>query len=237
MILAAGLGTRMRAFRSDIPKPLVPVAGRALIDRVLDKFVAAGVNKAVVNVSHMGRQIMDHLAARQDIALAFSPEDEPLETGGGIVKALPLLGMEPFFVANADTLWEDGATPALMRLAERFDDQRMDALLLACPLARTRGYEGRGDFILDADGKVRRARQGEAPDSVFAGVQILHPRILAPFTGEGAPKKFSLNQLFHAGEGQGWFDRIYALKHDGVWMHVGDAKGVQEAEAQMGVIS
>jgi MurNAc alpha-1-phosphate uridylyltransferase len=233
MVLAAGLGTRMRSHRNDIPKPLVPIVGRTLIDRVLDKLVAVGVERAVVNVSYLGDQIVTHLQSRDDMTLTISQEDEPLETGGGITKALPLLGEEPFFVLNADTLWQDGKTPALTRLAEQFDPMTMDALLLSSPLAMTTGYDGQGDFILDDEGRVRRPAGNEAATHVFAGIQILKPELLLPYLEEGMPKKFSLTQLFHADGQKGWFERIYALEHQALWMHVGDAQGVREAEAAL----
>jgi len=233
MVLAAGLGTRMRSHRDDIPKPLVPIAGRSLIDRVLDKLVEAAVPRAVINISYMGDKIKQHLEGRHDLEIVFSHEDEPLETGGGIMHALHLLGDAPFYVINADTLWLDGPLPALPRMAKHYEPERMDTLLLACPLQQTTGYEGQGDFILNEKGQVRRPSDDENATHVFAGVQILDPTILAPFQKPGAPKKFSLNQLFHASLDTGWFERIYALEHDSTWMHVGDATGVHEAELKL----
>jgi MurNAc alpha-1-phosphate uridylyltransferase len=199
MVFAAGLGTRMRSFRSDIPKPLVPVAGRTLIDRALDKLVQAGVQRAVVNVSHLGQMIIDHLASRHDIEIHFSVEDTPLETGGGIVKALPLLGDQPFFAINADISWVDGWTPALVRLAHAFDPETMDALLLACPTVRTTGYDGRGDFVINAGGQVRRRKGAEVSPFVFTGIQLIHPRVFAPYVGQATIPVFSLSSLMRFG--------------------------------------
>lgn len=231
MVFAAGLGKRMRSHRSDIPKPLVPVAGRTLIDRVLDKLVEAGVKTAVINVSYLGQQIIEHVTAtRQDIALVFSEEEQPLETGGGIVRAMASLGNDPFYAINSDICWVDGFTPALIRLAQGYDAARMDALLLACPTARTTGYDGVGDFVLDQRGQVRRRGEREVSPYVFGGIQILHPRLFTPYLAQEETPVFSLNQLFRRA-GDGWFDRIHAISHDATWMHIGDAKGVAEAEA------
>jgi MurNAc alpha-1-phosphate uridylyltransferase len=235
MVFAAGLGTRMRSHRSDIPKPLVPVAGKPIIDHVLDRLVAAGVRHAVVNISWMGEMLANHLAKRQDIAITLSPEDEPLETGGGIVKAMPHLGNAPFFALNSDSFWIDGTEPALHRLARAYDEQTLDALLLACPTVKATGYSGRGDFILFPDGRLRLRRPHEVAPFVFGGVQILHPRIFAPYVSEaqttGRVPVFSLNRFFKTTQGEAALPRIRALAHDSSWMHIGDGDGVREAEA------
>lgn len=231
MVFAAGLGKRMRSHRSDIPKPLVPVAGRTLIDRVLDKLVAVKVQKAVVNVSYMGEQIKSHLADRRDIEIIISEElPEPLETGGGIVKAMPHLGLQPFYVVNSDISWLDSSTPALVRLAEMYDDAIMDALLLACQTVKATGYDGIGDFAIDACGRVRRRHPAEVSPFVFGGVQIINPRIFASYVNIKPIPVFSLSQLFHGGD-DGFFERIFAISHDSTWMHIGDGRGVAEAEA------
>src|SRR6201994_4202074 len=147
MVLAAGLGLRMRPLTDNMPKPLVSVAGRPLLDHVLDKLAAADVTEAIVNVHYLGQQIIDHVAERTRPRVIISDErDQVLGTGGGVVKALPLLGNEPFFHVNADTLWIEGVRPNLARLAEAFDPARMDILLLKAPTATSFGYEGSGDY-------------------------------------------------------------------------------------------
>lgn len=234
MVFAAGRGTRMRSFRADVPKPLVPVAERTLLDRVLDKLVQAGVKRAVVNISHLGEQIQQHLSARTDIEIAFSPEAEPLETGGGIVNALPLLGEQPFFAINADISWIDGFQPALLRLAEQYNARTMDALLLACPVTQTTGYSGRGDFIINSAGQVRRRTQSEISPHVFTGIQILHPRIFAAYRQMPDVPTFSLGQLFGEMGDMGWLPNIFAIVHDALWCHIGDGRGVKEAEKVLG---
>lgn len=237
MVFAAGLGKRMRSFRSDIPKPLVPVAGRTLLDRVLDKLVTVKVNKVVVNVSHMGEQIKAHLSGRRDIDIIISEElPEPLETGGGIVKALPYLGDKPFYAINSDISWIDGATPVLARLADGYDEKKMDSLLLACPTVKSTGYDGVGDFMLDGSGRVRKRREAEVSPFVFGGVQIIHPRIFGEYRNITPVPVFSLNKLFH-GSDDGYFERIFAISHDSVWMHIGDGRGVAAAEEALREIS
>lgn len=227
IILAAGLGKRMRDTAPDIPKPLVTVAGRTLIDRAIDMLVRAGVRHAVVNVSYMAEKIVGHLAARDDITITFSHEETPLETGGGIMKALPMLGGAPFFAINSDVICLDGPVPALHRLRTAWDDAEMDALLLVHPTFRAYGYSGRGDFILDTRGRIRRRTQREVAPFIFSGIQLLHPRLFA-----GAPGgAFSMNVFYTCAGGEGgWMRRIPALAHDGTWLHVGDGLGLRAAE-------
>jgi MurNAc alpha-1-phosphate uridylyltransferase len=233
MVFAAGLGTRMRAHRSDIPKPLVPVAGKPIIDHVLDRLMASGVERAVINVSWMGEQIKQHLATRHDITIEISEEESPLETGGGIVRALGLLGHGHIYVVNSDIIWIDGATPALVRLAEHFDPARMDAMLLACPTSRATGYTGKGDLILGQEGAVRLRSSQEVAPYVFGGVQLLNLALFEPYRGQTPTPVFSLNRFFRADEQTGWMHRICALAHDSIWMHIGDAQGVKQAEEIM----
>ncbi len=225
IVLAAGRGKRMGALTDRLPKPLIPVEGRALIDHVLDRVAAAGVKRAVVNLHYMGDAIAAHLERRRDIVIEFSRESEALETGGGIAKALPLLG-EVFYALNADIFWLDGATPALQRLAATFDPARDDALLLMQPTARAEGYEGPGDFMLDPAGAVRRRVETEIVPFVFAGVEILHRRLF-----DGAPTSaFSVNRLWDAAIER---DRLRGLVHDGEWYHVGTPSGLAVAEARL----
>jgi len=223
MVLAAGRGERMRPLTDKRPKPLIEVRGRSMLDRVLDRLAAAGVAEAVVNLHHLGPMIEDHLAARAAPKIHLSPEAELLETGGGITKALALLGKRAFFVVNGDVVWLDGATPALERLARAWDDAAMDGLLLLHPTAYALGYHGAGDFFMAPDGRLRRRREREVAPFLFAGLQILHPRLF-----KGAPEgRFSLNLLYDRALEAG---RLWGLRHDGEWFHVGTPQSLEEVE-------
>lgn len=224
MVLAAGLGTRMRPLTDTLPKPLVKIAGKALIDHALDRLADAGVAKAVVNVHHIADRIEAHLKGRTRPQIAISDErDALLDTGGGVVKALPLLGSEPFFHMNSDTLWIEGVTPNLPRLAAQFDD-KMDILLLLASTATSIGYEGRGDFAMAPDGRLTRRLEREVAPFVYAGVAIMRPSLFA-----AAPKvKFSLSTTFDRVAEAG---RLYGLRLEGTWMHVGTPEAIKAAEA------
>lgn len=227
MVLAAGLGKRMRPHSDTLPKPLVEVAGKPLIDHVLDRLAETGVEKAVVNVHYRAEAVERHLAGRTRPQITIADErGELLETGGGIVKALPLLGVAPFMVVNADTLWIDSVKPNLARLADAFDPARMEALLLMAPTATSIGYGGRGDFRMTASGQlVRRAERDVAP-FVYAGAGILAPALFTD-SPRGA---FSLTVLFdRASEAE----RLFGLRLEGVWMHVGTPEAIAEAEQAM----
>jgi MurNAc alpha-1-phosphate uridylyltransferase len=224
MVLAAGLGERMRPLTEKMPKPLVEVAGKPLIEHVLDKLADAGVETAVVNVHYLADMIEKKLAARKNPCIVFSDERKLiLNTGGGITKALPLLGNAPFYLVNSDTMWIDGVRDNLTRLAENFDPARMDALLLLAPSAGSTGYSGRGDFAMTSDGRLQSRAEREVVPFVYAGVAILSPALF-----KGAPDgAFSLTKLFdRAAEA----DRLHGLRLDGLWMHVGtpDAIGLAE---------
>jgi MurNAc alpha-1-phosphate uridylyltransferase len=225
MVLAAGVGVRMRPLTDRMPKPLVKVGGRVLIDHVLDRLADAGVERAVVNVHHFADQIERHLAGRTRPQVVMSDERERLlDTGGGIVKSLPTLGEDPFFLVNADTIWIEGVRPNLDRLATAFDPAAMDALLLLAPTATSIGYEGRGDYALAADGRLRRRAEREIVPFVYAGTAILAPALFA-----AAPAgTFSLTRLFDRAEAQG---RLHGLRLEGLWMHVGTPAAIAEAEA------
>src|SRR3954454_21285916 len=224
MVLAAGLGVRMRPLTDRMPKPLVPVAGRPLLDHVLDRLAEAGVREAVVNVHYLPDQIIDHVASRAQPHVTISDErDVVLGTGGGVVKALPLLGDAPFFHVNADTLWIDGVRSNLARLAEAFDPERMDILLLMAPTTTSIGYSGRGDYGMLPDGALRKRKEKEIVPFVYAGAAILSPSIFAD-----APKgEFSLTKMFDRANEQ---ERLFGLRLDGVWMHVGTPDAVHAAE-------
>ena len=180
MVLAAGLGVRMRPLTDHIPKPMVPVAGQPLLDHVLDKLGNAGVVEAVVNVHYLPDQIIDHVAKRTRPRVIISDErDVVLGTGGGVVKALPLLGRTPFFHVNADTLWIDGVQPNLARLAAAFDPARMDILLLMAPTTSSIGYGGRGDYAMLPDGVLRKRKEHQVVPFVYAGAAIMSPSLFA----------------------------------------------------------
>jgi MurNAc alpha-1-phosphate uridylyltransferase len=223
MVLAAGLGTRMRPLTERLPKPLVEVAGRTLIDRCLDTLAASGVRRAVVNVHHLADLVVRHLASRRDIETVVSDERaELLDSAGGIIHALPLLGRHPFFVLNADTFWIDGPTPDLQRLALAWRPQEMDILLMLADPRKAHGHSGGGDFRLLADGRLARA-PGEAGAPIYAGAAILDPRIF-----DGAqPARRSLNLHFDRAIARG---RLFGLMMEGVWITVGTPGAIAEAE-------
>jgi len=225
MVLAAGLGTRMRPISDTLPKPLLELGGRTLLDHALDRLVLAGIERAVVNVHYKAELIEERLAARTQPRIDLSREAELLETGGGVRNALPLLG-ERFFVVNSDVLWLDGKDYALTRLAGAFDDQRMDAVLLLQRTTRAIGYEGKGDYFLDALGNPRRRAEQEIAPYIFTGVQLLHRRL---FDGI-SDKRFSLNRLYDRANGTG---RLHAIVHDGEWYHVGTPDGLAETRARL----
>jgi N-acetyl-alpha-D-muramate 1-phosphate uridylyltransferase len=224
MVLAAGLGLRMRPLTDHMPKPLVRVAGQPLLDHVLDKLADAGVSEAVVNVHYLPDQIIAHTATRSRPRVIISDErDQVLGTGGAVVKALPLLGSQPFFHLNADTMWIDGVRPNLARLAEAFDPDRMDILLLMAPTTTSIGYAGRGDYGMLPDGALRKRREHQVVPFVYAGAAILSPSLF-----DGAPAgEFSLTKMFDRANEQ---ERLFGLRLDGVWMHVGTPDAVEAAE-------
>jgi MurNAc alpha-1-phosphate uridylyltransferase len=214
----------MRPLTDRLPKPLVPVAGRALIDHVLDRIAAAGIARAVVNVHYMADAIESHLASREKPAIMLSDERALLlDTGGGVRKALPLLGDEPFLVHNSDSIWLETGPSNIARLAAAFDPERMDTLLLLAPVATSLGYDGRGDFDLAPDQRLSRVVKGGRAAYVFTGVSIVHPRLMRD-TPDGP---FSLNRVWDRAMAEG---RMFGLPLDGTWMHVGDPAAVQAAE-------
>lgn len=227
MVLAAGMGTRMRPLTGALPKPLVRLGGRALIDHVLDRLADAGVEKAVVNVHHQADKLEAHVAGRKRPAIVVSDERAVLlDTGGAVVKALAKLGPEPFLIHNSDSVWLEGVGSNLGRLFRTWDGDKMDSLLLLAIGATSLGYEGHGDFVMQPDGLLaRRAEHREAP-FVFTGVSMAHPRLFAD-----APKgRFSLNELWDRAIARG---RLYGLRLDGLWMHVGTPLALAEAERLM----
>jgi N-acetyl-alpha-D-muramate 1-phosphate uridylyltransferase len=224
MVLAAGLGTRLRPISDTLPKPLVEIGGRALLDHAIDRLTQVGVERVVVNVHYKAEMVTARLAARSDPQIEISKEDELLETGGGVARALPLLG-ECFFVVNSDVLWLDGTDHALARLAAAFDPTRMDAILLLQRTVSAVGYEGSGDYFLDPLGVPRRRGEREISPYIFAGVQLLHCRI---FDGI-AEQRFSLNLVYDRAERLG---RLAGIVHDGEWYHIGTPEGLDATRAR-----
>jgi N-acetyl-alpha-D-muramate 1-phosphate uridylyltransferase len=227
MVLAAGFGERMRPLTLRMPKPLVPLAGMPLIDHVLDKLAAAGVKTAIVNVHYLPEQLEAHLAARQGTPPEILVSDERgvlLDTGGGTKKALKLLGRGPFFVHNADSVWSEGATPALARMLRLWNPAEMDCLLLLAPAATSVGYAARGDFSMAPDGRLERRGEGEVVPFAFAGVSLCDERLF-----KDAPEgRFSLNLLWDKALARG---KLYGMRMDGRWMHVGTPEALAEAES------
>jgi len=226
MVMAAGIGKRMRPLTATRPKPLVEVAGAALIDHVLERLEAAGVTRAVVNVHYLADALEAHLK-RHDHGLNIAISDERaklLETGGGLVKALPLIDTDPFIQVNSDNYWVDGPVDALTLLAERWDDNSMDALLLLVPLARANCHGGKGDFHMDAGGKISRRRVGRIAPFVWTGVQMLSKRLIV-----GPPAGvFSTNVFWDRAIAAG---RCYGVVHQGLWFDVGSPPAIAQTEA------
>jgi N-acetyl-alpha-D-muramate 1-phosphate uridylyltransferase len=229
MVMAAGLGKRMRPLTATRPKPLIEIGGKPLIDHVLDRLKAAGVTKAVVNVHYLADAIEGHLQHRAK-GMDFVVSDERaqlLETGGGLVKALPLIDSDPFIAVNADNLWIDGPVDALKLLASGWDDGRMDALLLVVPLAQAHCHNGRGDFHMSATGALtRRKPRGVAP-FVYTGIQLLSKRF---FEGAPADGPFSTNLLWDRAIAKG---RLFGAVHQGLWFDIGRPENIRLAEEML----
>ena len=226
MVLAAGYGKRMGTLSDEKPKPLFDVHGKTLIDRAIDRLVEVGVTEAVVNLHHLGDQLRQHLKGRTDINLVFSDENEILDTGGGVAKALTHFDDAPFYVVNGDSLWLNSAENALARLAARWNDAATDGVLLVHSTVEAYGYRGNGDFTVGPLGEITRKTECEVAPYVFTGVQILHPRLF-----KDAPTgKFSLNLLYdRAIEAE----RLFAVVHDGEWFHINTPEGLEAARSYM----
>lgn len=224
MVLAAGIGKRMRPLTATVPKPLIEVSGRALIDHALDTLEAAAVETTVVNVHYLHTLVEAHLASRRKPNIVISDErDALLDTGGGIARALPLLGPQPFFLLNSDSFWIEGAQPNLRWLAASWDNEAMDALLLLAPTVGAIGYQGVGDFRMNTTGALRRRPERDVAPFVYAGAGLFHPRLF-----DGCPDgAFSLNTLFDRAIEA---NRLYGIRMDGLWLHVGTPDAIAEAE-------
>ena len=229
MVMAAGLGKRMRPLTATRPKPLVEVAGKPLLDHVFDRLRTAGVKRAVVNVHYLADALEAHLKYRvQDIDITVSDERTQLmETGGGIVQARDLIGDERFLVVNSDNLWIDGPTDAIRSLAARWDDDAMDALLLLVPLARANSHGGLGDFRLAADGRITGRRlPGRLAPFVYTGIQILSPRVIRDYPDGPFSTMLFWERAIAAG-------RAYGVVHQGLWFDVGTPAAIPKAEAML----
>jgi MurNAc alpha-1-phosphate uridylyltransferase len=224
MVLAAGIGKHMRPLTVSTPKPLLEIGGKALIDRLLDRLAEVGVETAVVNVHYLPQLLRVHLSRRSKPQIVISDESSRLlDTGGGILKALPLLGDAPFFVANADAFWIEGARPNLAWLSQSWRGDAMDALLMVASTVRSVGYDGRGDFRMDPAGRLFRRAEREVAPFAYAGVAIIHPRLFA----DAPAGAFSLDTLFdRAIEAK----RLYGMRMDGIWIRVGAPEAIADAE-------
>ncbi|WP_432769294.1 MAG: nucleotidyltransferase family protein [Sphingopyxis sp.] len=231
MVLAAGLGKRMRPLTATRPKPLVRVAGKALIDHSLDRIEAAGIGHVVVNVHYLADALEAHLAAqKRNFTIAISDErDLLLETGGGMVKALPQLRGDPVLIANSDNIWTDGPHDSIRHLARHWDGARMDALLLLIRLASATGHGGKGDFHMEPSGLLSRRKPGRIAPFVFTGVQLISPRLLA----DAPAGPFSTNILWDRAIAAG---RLFGVSHLGQWFDVGSPESIAPTEAALGEI-
>ncbi|GAB5456761.1 MAG: nucleotidyltransferase family protein [Henriciella sp.] len=224
MVLAAGLGTRMRPLTDDTAKPLLEVAGRSMIDRLLDNLVSAGVQRAIVNVHWCADQVETHLKTRQDLEIVISDErDAVLETGGGLAKARPLLGDDPIFVVNTDAFWEPTSAKPLQKLAEGFDKELMDEVLLLADTKRCLGFPGAGDFFLEETGAIKRRGDAASAPWAYAGLRILKPQL---YDG-AAVEPFSANRIWNDLLPKG---RVHGVPLDRFWLHVGDPQALKDAE-------
>ncbi len=224
MVLAAGLGTRMRPITAHTPKPLIEVNGRAMIDHVLDRLETGGAERAVVNVHYLPDLVEAHLRRRHRPTIIISDErDELLDSGGGVRKALSHFAGKPFMIANSDTLWIEGARDNVGRMLAQWDADTMDAMLLLAAMATSIGFSGAGDFSMDADGRLKRRAERQVVPFAYAGFAILKPELF-----DNTPDTpFSLNRIFDKALAR---ERLFGLRLDGIWMHVGTPDAIREAE-------
>jgi N-acetyl-alpha-D-muramate 1-phosphate uridylyltransferase len=222
IVLAAGFGKRMLPLTERIPKPLLVISGKSVLDRTVGSLLDSGVERVVINAAHLGEKIASFVDERGDDRVVLSAEDQPLETGGGVVKALPLLGGEPFYVINGDSVWVDGMKSPLLRLAESWDPARMDVLLMLMPIARVPNFSGRGDFTMDQDGRLERRQEAVVAPYAYMGLSIINPALL-----DGAPDgAFSLNWLYDRASET---ERLFGVPHDGLWYHISTPEDLEIA--------
>lgn len=227
MVLAAGMGKRMRPITAATPKPLIEVGGRTLIDYALDRLERADIGEVVVNIHYLGELVRSHLDRRLRPHITISDEsDRLLDTGGGIARALPRFASDPFYVLNSDTFWIEGVYPNLDLLADSWRDESMDALLLVSPTVNAVGYHGRGDFVLDPAGRIARRPEREVAPFVYAGAAVLHPRMFR----DCPPGAFSLNLMFDRAIEAG---RLFGVRLDGLWLHIGTPDAIDLAERKI----
>lgn len=226
MLMAAGLGKRMRPLTATRPKPLVKVVGKPLLDHALERLEAGGIKRAVVNVHYLPDALIAHVKARRSpMEILISDEREKLlETGGGLVKALPMLGDEPFICANSDNIWIDGPQDSIAMLSSHWDDEKMDALLLLVPHARANCHKGPGDFHMDDLGRITRRRSGRLAPFVFTGVQLVSPRLLRDPPQDAFSTNFFWSRAIEEG-------RLYGVSHEGLWFDIGSPGAIPRAEA------
>jgi MurNAc alpha-1-phosphate uridylyltransferase len=229
MIMAAGLGTRMRPITDKMPKPMVEVMGKPMIDHILAKMQRIGIRKVVVNLHHKSDMLRKHLkkSCPKGMEIAFSEEPEILETGGGVVNALPLLGDKPFFVLNGDMFWRDGINSVFSMLAARWDEKAMDALLLMVPTVTAIGYYGMGDYTMLPDGQLRRRKEAHVAPYLYGGIQLVHPR----FFKDAPEGKFSTNLLWDRAQEA---ERLYGVHHEGDWMQIDTPDSIDLANELFG---
>jgi MurNAc alpha-1-phosphate uridylyltransferase len=225
MVLAAGLGTRLRPVTETIPKPLIEINGRTLLDHAIDRLALVGVESVVVNVHYKAEMVTAQLARRAKPRIEISHETELLDTGGGVARALPLLG-EVFFVVNSDVFWLDGEDRALERLAAAFDPERVDAILVLQRTVTSVGYDGSGDYFIDPRGYPRRRSEREVAPFLYAGIQLLHRRAF----GGISDRVFSLVRIFDRAEEAG---SLQAIVHEGEWYHIGTPQGLAAARERL----
>ena len=225
MLLAAGYGTRLKPLTDHTPKPLVPVAGRPMIEYALDKLRAYGIREIVINVSHLKAQLVDYCAAQKNLRITISEEAEPLETGGGLKKAASFLGNEPVFAINSDILWNDAGETALDRLTQHWEDARMDFLLLAQPKAKAIGHDQGEDHLFIKPENTLGWNAADAP-YIISGIGIFHPRVLR----DAPDGKFSVKILWHQAIAQ---NRLFCLPHHGRWFQTGTLADIERTEAEL----
>lgn len=223
-ILGAGFGSRMRPLTDTIPKPMVPLAGKPLIDHVIDRLTSVGVERIVVNVHYLADVLENHLRKKNDVEIIISDErDELLDTGGGVLKALHHFGDEPFFIHNSDSVWVENGHNNLAEMVKLFDPKKMDNLLCLANRHTSLGYDGNGDFLLSDEGLISRKPKEVASDHVFIGASLATKSLF-----DQSPKgAFSLNKLWDAAIVN---NRVYGIKHQGIWMHVGTTEALSDAE-------